>query len=188
MAFLVHDDGLWQAFKVTFDLTGAPRFPMVRLSVAVATVLVASPHLARPTRRFGEGLVALLALSSLYLSRGFPTDLIAAIVLGWGVAHLVEWVFGTPVGRPARRQVQEALAKLGVPVTDLHLTSEQPVGRAVFVADRADGHGPVRDRRARPRRGRRAAAVARVALRRVPRRAADAAARAGARRWSTRPT
>ena len=39
-AFLVHDDGLWQSFKVTFDLTGAPRFPMVRLSVAVATVLL----------------------------------------------------------------------------------------------------------------------------------------------------
>jgi uncharacterized membrane protein YbhN (UPF0104 family)/tRNA A-37 threonylcarbamoyl transferase component Bud32 len=144
MAFLVHDDGLWQAFKVTFDLTGAPRFPMVRLSVAVATVLVASPHLSRPVRRFGEGLVALLALSSLYLSRGFPTDLLSAIVLGWGVAHLVEFVFGTPVGRPARRQVEDALVKLGLPVTDLHLTSEQPVGRAVFVAERADGHGSVR--------------------------------------------
>jgi undecaprenyl-diphosphatase len=144
MAFLVHDDGLWQAFKVTFDLTGAPRFPMVRLSVAVATVLVASPHLARPTRRLGQGLVALLALSSLYLSRGFPTDLVAAIVLGWGVAHLVEWVFGTPVGRPARAEVEAALAKLGLPVTDLHLTSEQPLGRAVFVGDRSDGCGPVR--------------------------------------------
>jgi undecaprenyl-diphosphatase len=144
MAFLVHDDGLWQAFKVTFDLTGAPRFPMVRLSVAVATVLVASPHLARPTRRFGEALVALLALSSLYLSRGFPTDLVAAIVLGWGVAHAVEWVFGTPVGRPARSQVDDALTKLGVPVVDLHLTSEQPLGRAVFVGDRIDGGGLVR--------------------------------------------
>src|SRR6266496_2102724 len=64
MAFLVNDAGLWDAFRVTFDLTGAPRFPMVRLSVAVATVLVASPHLARPTRRLGEGLVVLLALSS----------------------------------------------------------------------------------------------------------------------------
>jgi undecaprenyl-diphosphatase len=144
MAFLVHDDGLWQAFKVTFDLTGAPRFPMVRLSVAVATVLVASPHLARPTRRLGEALVALLALSSLYLSRGFPTDLVAAIVLGWGVAHLVEWVFGTPVGRPARGQVDDALTKLGIPVAGLHLTSEQPVGRAVFVGERTDGGGPVR--------------------------------------------
>jgi undecaprenyl-diphosphatase len=144
MAFLVHDEGLWQAFKVTFDLTDAPRFPMVRLSVAVATVLVASPHLARPTRRLGQGLVALLALSSLYLSRGFPTDLLAALVLGWGVAHLVEWIFGTPVGRPARRQVEEALTRLGVPVTDLRLTAAQPVGHAVFVAERADGGGPVR--------------------------------------------
>jgi undecaprenyl-diphosphatase len=88
--------------------------------------------------------VTLLAISSLYLSRGFPTDLIAAVVLGWGVAHLVEWIFGTPVGRPARREVEDALGKLGVFVTDLHLTSEQPVGRAVFVADRADGSGPVR--------------------------------------------
>jgi undecaprenyl-diphosphatase len=144
MAFLVHDDGLWQAFRVTFDLTGAPRFPMVRVSVAVATVLVASPHLARPTRRFGEGLVLLLSLSSLYLSRGFPTDLFAAVILGWGVAHAVEWAFGTPVGRPARRQVEQALIAFGVPVRDLRVTSEQPVGRAVFVADRADGGGEVR--------------------------------------------
>src|SRR5262249_2066063 len=29
MAFLVHNQGLWDAFRVTFDLTGAPRFPMV---------------------------------------------------------------------------------------------------------------------------------------------------------------
>jgi undecaprenyl-diphosphatase len=40
--------------------------------------------------------------------------------------------------------VEDALARLGVPVTGLHLTSEQPVGRAVFVADRTDGVGPVR--------------------------------------------
>jgi glycosyltransferase 2 family protein len=139
MAFLVHDSGLWNAFKVTFDLTGAPRFPMVRLSVAVATVLVASPHLARPTRRFGQSLVALLALSSLYLSRGFPTDLIAAIVLGWGVAHAVEFAFGTPVGRPSVRQVEQALVGLGVEATGVRLATEQPVGRAVFIAQGSQG-------------------------------------------------
>ncbi len=139
MAFLVHDSGLWHAFAVTFDLTGAPRFPMVRLAVAVATVLVASPHLTRPTRRFGQSLVALLAVSSLYLSRGFPTDLIAAIVLGWGVAHAVEFLFGTPVGRPSIRQVERALAALRIDVTGVRLASEQPVGRAVFVAQHADG-------------------------------------------------
>src|ERR1700750_2406226 len=67
-AFLVHDEGLWQALHGHVRLTRARRFPMVRLSVAVAAVLVASPPLARPTRRLGEGLVVLLALSSLYLS------------------------------------------------------------------------------------------------------------------------
>jgi uncharacterized membrane protein YbhN (UPF0104 family) len=139
MAFLVHNTGLWDAFRVTFDLTGAPRFPMVRLTVAVATVLVASPHLARPTRRFGQSLVALLALSSLYLSRGFPTDLIAAIVLGWGVAHAVEYAFGTPVGRPSVRQVEQALGALGVDASGVRAAHEQPVGRAVFLADGADG-------------------------------------------------
>jgi glycosyltransferase 2 family protein len=139
MAFLVHDSGLWNAFKVTFDLTGAPRFPMVRLTVAVATVLVASPHLARPTRRFGQSLVALLAVSSLYLSRGFPTDLVAAIVLGWGVAHLVEYAFGTPVGRPSVHQVEQALSALGVDATGVRLATEQPVGRAVFLADGPGG-------------------------------------------------
>jgi glycosyltransferase 2 family protein len=142
MAFLVHDSGLWNAFRVTFDLTGAPRFPMVRLSVAVATVLVASPHLARPTRRFGQSLVALLAVSSLYLSRGFPTDLVAAIVLGWGVAHAVEYAFGTPVGRPSVAQVEQALATLGIDATGVRLATEQPVGRAVFIARRAQG--PIR--------------------------------------------
>ncbi len=143
-AFWVHDTGLWSAFRVTFDLTGAPRFPMVRVGVAVATVLVASPHLTRPTRRIGQWLVFLLALSSLYLSRGAPTDLIAAIVLGWGVAHAVEYIFGTPVGRPSARQVEAALAALGVPVTDVHLASEQPIGRAIFLARRVNEGAEVR--------------------------------------------
>jgi len=139
LAFLLHDAGLWDAFRVTFDLTGAPRFPLVRVAVAVATVLVASPHLSRPARRFGQALVALLALSSLYLARGVPTDLFAAIVLGWGVAHAVQYAFGTPVGRPSTRQVHDSLAKVGVEVTELRLAGEQPVGRAVFLGDLVDG-------------------------------------------------
>src|SRR5205814_3699123 len=120
----------------------APRSPMVRLAVALATVLVASPHLARPTRRFGQSLVALLALSALYLSRGFPTDLLASLVLGWGVAHAVEFAFGTPVGRPSVREVERATAALGLDVTGVRLASEQPVGRAVFLA--AGGDAPLR--------------------------------------------
>jgi glycosyltransferase 2 family protein len=138
LAFLVDRSDLWKAFQVTFDLTGTPRFPLVRVSVAVAAVLVASPHLTRPTRRVGEWLVALLALTSLYLARGVPTDLVAALVLGWGVAHAVEYAFGTPVGRPSVREVAHALVALGVDATGVELAHEQPVGRAIFRATTAD--------------------------------------------------
>jgi uncharacterized membrane protein YbhN (UPF0104 family)/tRNA A-37 threonylcarbamoyl transferase component Bud32 len=142
-AFLVDRGDLWKAFQVTFDLTGTPRFPLVRVSVAVATVLVASPHLTRPMRHIGQALVALLALTSLYLARGLPTDLVAALVLGWGVAHAVEYAFGTPVGRPSVREVDAALARLGIDATGVALAREQPVGRAVFRATTRD-HQPIR--------------------------------------------
>ncbi len=63
-------------------------------------------------------------------------------MLGWGVAHAVEYLFGTPVGRPSVPQVTDALEALAIDVTDVRPTSEQPVGRAVFVAQTPTG--PVR--------------------------------------------
>ena len=189
MAFLVHDSGLWDAFRVTFDLTGAPRFPMVRLSVAVATVLVASPHLARPTRRFGEGLVALLALSSLYLSRGFPTDLIAAIVLGWGVAHAVEYLFGTPGRATIGRRRSTAALHAARHRRDRRAPHERATRRSRGVRRRrTDGPAPVRVVALGRDEADAQLLRTRVALRRVPRRAAVAGPEPARRRWSTRRT
>jgi len=137
MAYFTHQSGLWDALKVTFELDHLPRFPMVRVGVAVAVVLVASPHLTRPTRVIGKTIIGALALSGLYLGRGAPTDLLAALVLGWGAAALVQYAFGTPVGRPTVAQVERALASLRMAVTDVTLADEQPIGRALFL-----GHGP----------------------------------------------
>ena len=50
-------------------------------------------------------LVVLLAFVALALGRGFVTDLLAAIILGWSVASAVRYAFGTPIGRPTLRQV-----------------------------------------------------------------------------------
>jgi len=72
----------WSQRSGLATFTMVPQRSRVIGAKAVATVLVASPHLSRPVRRIGEGIVTLLALSCLYLSRGFPTDLVAAIVLG----------------------------------------------------------------------------------------------------------
>lgn len=44
--FSVRDTDLWQSLRVTFDLTDAPRFPLVRVGIAVAVVTAAAPRSA----------------------------------------------------------------------------------------------------------------------------------------------
>src|SRR5215510_6680377 len=138
-AFVVRQTDLAHAFKLTFDLTDAPRFPLVRVGVAVAVVTVASPYLARPTRRVGHVLVVLLGAVALYLGRGFPLDALAAFVLGWGAAAAVHYAFGTPARRPTATQVADALAKLGLVASDVVSAREQPVGSAMFPAETDEG-------------------------------------------------
>ncbi|MDQ6928206.1 MAG: hypothetical protein M3159_06030, partial [Actinomycetota bacterium] len=142
VAFFVQRTELVHAFSVTFDLKDAPRFPLVRLTMAVAMVTVATPHLTRPIRRAGQALVLLFMLTALYLSRAAPLDLVAAVVLGWGIAAAVHLAFGTPNGRPGPAEVQSALEQSGLAVTGIRLAPRQPVGRAIFLA--RDETGPVR--------------------------------------------
>ena len=139
LAYVWGKTSLVGAFEVVFDFDDAPRFPTVRVGIAVAMVIVASPHLTRPVRRVGQVLVVMLALSAMYLGRSYPTDLLGAIVLGWGVAAAVHLAFGTPANRPTVSQVHGALTHLGLAVSDLHLAADQPVGRARFVGDTDTG-------------------------------------------------
>jgi len=133
LAFVWGRTSLGNAFELAFDVSDAPRFPTVRVGVAVAMVIVAAPHITRPVRRVGQVLVILIALSAMYLGRSYPTDLLGAVVLGWGVAAAVHFAFGTPARRPTLAQVGSALRRYGVAVADLELAPDQPVGRAIFV-------------------------------------------------------
>ena len=151
LAFLTHDSSVTAALRKTFDLTDAPRFPTVRLAVAVAMVVVASPYLSRPMRRVGQVLIVVIALEALYVDHAFPTDLLGAVVLGWGVAAAVHYAFGTPIGRPTALMVTPALDHVVTGPTRVTPISDQPVGRAIFVA--ATPTGAMHVSRARPRRG-----------------------------------
>ncbi len=91
----------------------------------------------------------------MYLGRAFPTDLLGAIVLGWGVAAAVHFAFGTPDRRPTVAQVHRALARLGVAVTRPPPRC-RPAGRASAVRRRDTTDGPDPGHRDRPRRSRRA--------------------------------
>ena len=173
LAFVVRRTDFAGAFELTFDLTDAPRFPLVRVGVAVAVVTVASPYLARPTRRIGQGLVLALGLAAMYLGRAMPTDVVAAFVLGWGAAAAVHLIV-RHAGPPAhgRRRWPRRLPGSGSQFGALRAAEQQPVGRAMFVAERPEGAAA--GRRFGTRRGGRAVPAAHVALDRLPGRAADA--------------
>ena len=57
------------------------------------------------------------SVSAMYLGSGYPSDILGALFLGWGVAALVHLAFGSPGGRPTKPQVAASLAELGVACT-----------------------------------------------------------------------
>jgi undecaprenyl-diphosphatase len=116
-----------------------PKFPVPRLALVTGVVCVASPYVARPTRRIGALLVGSLVFASMYLGTGYPNDALAAIVLGWGVAAAVHLVFRSPGGRPTAAQVAAALDELGVDAVDVRLAPVQPRGATLMVASGASG-------------------------------------------------
>jgi undecaprenyl-diphosphatase len=140
-ALIAEDRGLGSSLDKVVRFGDSPSFPVVRLAVIAAVISAASPYLTRGTRRVGQSLLLLLAIASLYLGTGFPNDVFAAIVLGWGCAAAVHLAFGSPGGRPTRAQVAAALAELGVHVESLEIV---PVARHFGTLMTADGDdGPL---------------------------------------------
>jgi len=132
-ALVVQHAGLADSIDAVTRAGKSPSFPLVRLAVVVAIVAAASPYLTRLTRRVGMMLWIVLALAALYLGTAFPNDIVAAIVLGWGVAAAVHLLFGSPGGRPTTAQVAASLEELGVKASGVHLAPTQPTSGATLM-------------------------------------------------------
>ena len=130
--------------KVLIRLDDSPSFPVVRLAVVTAVICAAAPYVTRPVRRVGQGLVLCLALAALYLGTGLPNDVVAAVVLGWGVAAAVHLLFGSPGGRPTRAQVTDALAELGLDVDGMLIAPYTRADGTVMYAHDAVGEVRIR--------------------------------------------
>ena len=100
-------------------------------------VVVASPYLSRPMRRVGQALVlVIVARGARTSTRAFPTDLLGAVVLGWGVAAAVHYAFGTPIGRPTAEVVAKALERLGLDGRPTVRRAARAAGRAARCSSR----------------------------------------------------
>ena len=74
-----------------------------------AIAFALSPFAVRSLRRLFGLLVLLVALATMYLGAGLPSDLLGGVLLGMTTAAAVLVAFGSPAGKPTVDEVRAAL-------------------------------------------------------------------------------
>ena len=139
LGFAVDGRSTWSSFTAVFSGAEPGSYPIVRLAVLTAVVMVAAPFLTRPARRSGQFLLLLVVPGSIIVGLGGVADAIGAFGVGWGVAAILLLALGSPAGRPTVAQVTAALGELGVVTDTVALTPDQPTGSTVLSARQPDG-------------------------------------------------
>ena len=130
----------WSDSVKAVAASGAPPvYLAVRLALATAVVVMASPYLARPFRYVGRLVVGVGAVAGIALGTAFPIGMVAAFAVGVGSAAIIHLLFGSPAGRLTLAQVTDALAELGVEASGLHQAPLAPRGAAVVTAEGPGG-------------------------------------------------
>jgi glycosyltransferase 2 family protein len=117
----------------------APRFPVLRVALVTAVLLVVGPHVTRPLRRFGWFAIAATAVASVGLNFGTPSHTLGSFGIGLLSAGLLLIVEGSPRGYPDPAMVASALASLGTPVQSLEVAPYQTWGVIRFVGRDVEG-------------------------------------------------
>ena len=115
-----------------------PRFPVLRVAMVTAILVVVSPHVTRPLRRFGWLAIAATSIASISLGYGTPTHIIGSFGIGLFSAGLLLAIVGSPQGYPDPKSVAAALSSLGVFVNALEPAPYQTWGVIRFVGRDAD--------------------------------------------------
>ena len=106
---------------------------MLRVAIVTAVLLVVSPYLARPLRRFGWFAIITTAVASVGLSYGTPSQTLGSFGVGLLAAGLLLWIEGSPRGYPDPETVSAAMGKLGAPVRSLEIAPYQTWGVIRFL-------------------------------------------------------
>jgi uncharacterized membrane protein YbhN (UPF0104 family) len=115
------------------------RYPAMRVAIAAAVVVAASPHVSRPLRRIGRTVLILGAAASVAVGVALPSGVVAGFAVGIGVAAVVHLALGSPGGRLSLDQARAALADLGVHATELAYAPLSPSGVAVLLGRTDEG-------------------------------------------------
>jgi uncharacterized protein (TIRG00374 family) len=130
----------WSASLTALRASGSPPvYLAIRLAIATAIVVMASPHMSRPLRFIGRWIVTFGALAGIALGVTFPIGMVAGLLIGLGSAAIIHLIIGSPAGRLTLDQIATALDDLDVEATDLRHAPLEPTGVALVVATSPEG-------------------------------------------------
>lgn len=124
----------------SFASSGPPAvYPAMRIAVATAIIVMASPHLSRPLRYLGRWIVSFGALGTIALGVALPVGVVAGITVGVGAAALVHLIVGSPGGRLTLDQIGDAVRSLGVEAIEVWHLPQNLDGVSLATATAVDG-------------------------------------------------
>lgn len=133
-------NGTWPYFLPEIDLQDpVPQFPITRVALVTAILLVVAPYVTRPLRRLGWIAILVTAVASVALSYGSPIHAAGSFGVGMLTAGLLLVAVGTPRGYPAPEAVSRGLENLGVPNRNLRQWADQDWGMVRFTAEDLSG-------------------------------------------------
>jgi uncharacterized protein (TIRG00374 family) len=126
--------GDWPVFLPELSTESAPLYPVARVALVTAVLIVSGPQLVRPFRRVGWLIVILMFFLAIALGYGLPGDALGGLGLGLVSSSIVLVWFGSARGFPNINDVAAGLRALGVHVQDLTVAKYQRWGARSFDA------------------------------------------------------
>lgn len=120
--------GDWSTWLPDFGADPIARFPILGVALITACVRAMDPQFTRPMRAVGGSVIVLSAVAGVGLGLGLASSAVGAIALGVAASSTVLVGFGSPRGYPDLESIEDALAVLGIEVSDLHLDDDQSWG------------------------------------------------------------
>jgi uncharacterized protein (TIRG00374 family) len=124
--------GEWPVFFPELFSLSETRYPVVRVVLVTAVLVVAGPQLVHPLRRVGWLILVLLFFIALALGYGLPADAIGGLGVGLFSASITLVLFGSSRGFPDAADVRLGMGKLGVDLADVTVADYQAWGARQF--------------------------------------------------------
>jgi uncharacterized membrane protein YbhN (UPF0104 family)/tRNA A-37 threonylcarbamoyl transferase component Bud32 len=137
--------GAWPVLLPELSDGVRPLYPVARVALVTAVLMVSGPQLVRPFRRVGWLIVTLMFFIAIALGYGLPGDALGGLGVGFLSASIVLVSFGSVRGFPEVGEVAAGLGALGIDVTNLSVSTYQQWGARSFDGQTSEGE-PVRVR------------------------------------------